>query len=175
MSGVKRVLAVAAVGVLALAGVFLGKWYYTTAMEPIDPNRGVYGMDGLEIWIDLNAHMPDFARIWACDTLLAREAEALGGKPAAIRNPHSCQADFGKVPVGQPYDQTVDANLRQATDGLDATKAEAVRSCFASRIATVLTAEDIASFNADVAGPASSKVVIGVNTAARECRTEIGA
>ena len=174
MSKVKRLLAVVAVGALALAGVVLGKWYYTTAMEPIDPKRGVYGMDGLEIWIDLNARMPDFARVWACDTLLAREAEALGGKPAAIRNPHSCQADFGKVPVGQPYDQVVEANLRQATEGLDAAKADAVRSCFASRIATVLSAEEIAGYNADVAGPASSKVVIGVNSAARDCRAEAG-
>ena len=79
MASVGKVVQIGAMMAVAFVGLVGGKWYYTAAMEKIDPQQGVYGMDGLEIWIDLNARMPTALRAWGCETLRAREREVLGG------------------------------------------------------------------------------------------------
>ena len=49
MPSMGKGLTIGAVALIALAGSVLGKWYHTAALEEIDPQRGIYGMAGLEI------------------------------------------------------------------------------------------------------------------------------
>lgn len=62
MIKVKKLLGFALLAVLLFFGLVIGKWYRTVTSEPIHPQWGVYGMDGPEVWIDLNAIMLEIAR-----------------------------------------------------------------------------------------------------------------
>lgn len=42
--------------------LMISKRNYTAAKEPINPKCGVYGMGGMEIWIEINIRMPAVAR-----------------------------------------------------------------------------------------------------------------
>lgn len=161
---------IAAGALIAMVGLVGGKWYYTAAMESIDPQQGIYGMAGLEIWIDLNARMPGPLRDWGCTTLRDREKAALGGRNSLP--PYSCQAGFGTLPDSSVYDSIVTANLSQVTAGLDEIKATALRTCFDSRMASALTPEEIDAANADAASPEMQKVVLAVSEAARACAAQ---
>lgn len=74
MPSIGKIVQIGALAVVAVVGLFGGKWDYTAASEPIHPKRGFYGRDGLEIWIDINAHLPSALRTWGGDTLREREA-----------------------------------------------------------------------------------------------------
>lgn len=84
-----KIVQIGALAVVAVVGLFGGKWDYTAASEPIHPKRGVYGMAGLKIWIDINAHLPSALRTWGCDTLRGREREAFP--------PCRCQPGFAEL------------------------------------------------------------------------------
>lgn len=170
MANLGKVAKIGALSAIALVGLVVGKWYHTAALEPIDPQRGIYGMDGLEIWIDLNARMPAFARDWGCTTLRSREKVALGG--ANSLPPYSCQPGFGSLPDSTTYDSVVNANLGQATAGLDPAAAEALRTCFDARLAASVTPEMIAAVNADPASDSMSPFVVAVSQAARDCKPQ---
>lgn len=163
---------VALLVVVAFFGMIIGKWYHTAAMETIAPQRGVYGMDGLEIWIDINARMPAFARDWGCKTLRGREAVVLGGQNTMA--PYSCQEGFGILPDLAAYDSIVKANLDQYAAGLSAEKAQGLRRCFDGKMAVAVTPEDIAAVNASVVGDAAKKVIVAVSESARTCKSELG-
>jgi hypothetical protein len=155
--------------VFAFVGFVGGKWYYTTAMEPIHPKRGIYGMAGLEIWIDLNAAMPAFAREWGCQTLRDREKAALGGNSLP---PYGCQPGFGEMAETTAYQSMVDANLMQVTSGLDAAGAAAVKACFDTRMATAVTPEEVQGVN-DYDQEVMTKVVLAISESARACKAEV--
>ena len=155
--------------VLGLVVVVGGKWYYTTAIETVDAERGVYGMGGLEMWIEINSRMPAAARTWACDTLMAREAEAIGARRADLF-PHSCGPDFGTGTTGSNYDMLLKMNLDPVTAGADETKAAAISACVADRMASAVTPDEIAAVNDDLGSPAASKVTIALNESARACQ-----
>lgn len=168
-----KVIGLAALVVVAAGAALGGKWYHTTTMETIDPARGIYGMDGLEIWIDLNARMPDFARVWACDTLLKREAEAMGGVQS-LRKPYGCDANFaaqrGQAPMAI-VDTVIQSNIRAAIAQVpDATAAQQDEfgSCVKSAVATALSPERQAAANGgDTA--AMGEAVTAANAAAGSC------
>lgn len=170
MASLGKVAGLGALMVVAVAGAVLGKWYHTAALEPIDPKRGVYGMDGLELWIDLNARMPDAMRLWGCETLRAREREVSGGQNSLP--PYGCQPGFGEMEEKTAYQATVDANLAQVVDGLDAAKAEALKSCFEAKMAGSVTPEDIQGMN-DFDQAVMSKVILAVSENARACKAEV--
>ena len=98
MPTIGKIVQITAVAAIAVAGVIGGKWYYTAALETIDPQQGIYGMAGLELWIDLNARMPGFARDWGCQTL--RSGKRL---PSAAEQPcpHSCPTRLRHVPTAR--------------------------------------------------------------------------
>ena len=171
MAGLTRIAAISAVAAVAFVGLVAGKWYHTAALEPVDPAEGVYGMAGLEIWIDINARMPGFARTWGCETLRAREREALGGQNSLP--PYSCQPGFGMTDDRTAYQTAVEANLAQAVAGLDAAKADALRTCFESRMAAAVTPEEIAAMN-DFDQSVMSKVIMAVSESIRACKAEAG-
>ncbi|NJM84225.1 MAG: hypothetical protein HC844_18855 [Tabrizicola sp.] len=169
MASIGKIAKLGALVVVAVAGLIGGTWYYTTAIEPIHPQQGVYGMDGLEIWIDLNAAMPDFAREWGCKTLRDREKAALGGNSLP---PYGCQPGFAAMEDTSAYQSMVDVNLTQATTGLDAAKSAAVKACFETRMAKAVTPEEMQGVS-DFDQTVMSKVVVAISEAARTCRTEV--
>lgn len=170
MASLGKVAGIGALMVVAAAGVVLGKWYHTAAMEKIDPKRGIYGMSGLELWIDLNARMPTALRTWGCDTLRAREREATGGQNSLP--PYSCEPDFGEMADKTAFQTAADANLAQAVDGLDTTKAEKVTACFQTKLAAAVTPEEVQGMN-DFDQTVMSKVILTINETARNCKAEI--
>lgn len=170
MVSVGKVVQIGAMMAVAFVGLVGGKWYYTAAMEKIDPQQGVYGMDGLEIWIDLNARMPAALRAWGCETLRAREREVLGGQNSLP--PYSCQPGFGQMEDKTAYQSAADANLAQAVAGLDAAKAAAVKACFEAKMAAAVTPEEIQGMN-DFDQAVMSKVVIAISDNARACKVEV--
>jgi hypothetical protein len=172
MTTIGKIITITGLAVVAFVGAVGGKWYHTTALEPIDPQRGIYGMNGLEIWIDLNAMMPGFAREWACKTLLDRESAVLGGQ--SIRPPHSCQADFGTAPDVSTYDTVAESYLAQVTQGASTEAIAAIRSCMAAKMAAAVTTEEIAVANSDPMSPELEKVSLASAEAARVCKEEAG-
>lgn len=174
MTKAKRIAAVAGMTVIGFFALMAGKWYHTTVSEEIDPQRGIFGMAGTEIWIDINIRMPDAARLWACETLLAREAAVLGGLRAPHLRPYGCQPGFGSGPDRTPYETVTKANLDQATAGMDPDRAGTVRACFDRRMASAVTPEEIAAFNADSGNDGASRLVIAANEAARACKADAG-
>lgn len=93
MSGFKKIALAIVGGSILVAGMVVVDWYRFTTSAVLSPSEGVFGNDHLEVWIDINAHMPTPLRVWACKTLLDREAAVMGGVGAVP--PHSCQPDFG--------------------------------------------------------------------------------
>lgn len=172
MLSIGKVVTIVAVVAFALSATIVGRWYYTAAIEEVDPDQGVYGMSGLELWIDLNVRMPGFARQWGCDTLRARENAALGGQNSLP--PYGCDPAFDRDANASTYDSVVNANLTQASDGLDADQIIALRTCFDARMSESVSAEDIDAVNDDPAGDAMTRVVLAVNENARLCRAELG-
>lgn len=170
MAGLGKTAKIGALAVITAVGLVGGKWYHTAAMEPIDPQRGIYGMAGLEIWIDLNARMPAPLRDWGCTTLRDREKATLGGRNTLP--PYSCQPGFGMMADSSIYDDIVTASLGQVTAGLDEAQVTALRACFDSRMASVVTPEEIAAANADAASPEMQKVVLAISEAARTCAAQ---
>ena len=171
MASLGKAAQIGALTALAFVGLVGGKWYHTAAIETIDPQEGIYGMAGLEIWIDLNARMPTALRTWGCETLRAREREALGGQNSLP--PYSCQPGFGMTDDRTAYQTAVEANLAQAVAGLDAAKADALRTCFESRMAAAVTPEEIAAMN-DFDQSVMSKVIMAVSESIRACKAEAG-
>jgi hypothetical protein len=169
VASIGKIVQIGALAAVAFVGLIGGKWYYTAAMEPIHPDRGVYGMDGLEVWIDLNAAMPDFAREWGCKTLRDREKAALGDNSLP---PYGCQPGFAEMVDVSAYQGAADANLAQAVNGLDAAKAEAVKACFDTRMAAAVTPEEIQGMN-DFDQAVMSKVVMAISESARACKAEV--
>ncbi len=173
MSKLTRVAIVFVIAVVSFFGLMIGKWYETTTSEAIDPKRGIFGMPGLEIWIDINMRMPDSARKWACATLLARETADAGFDRSVAAYPYSCQPDFGTYTPGPAYDSLVSVNLDQAGDGLDPVKTKALRACFDAAMAKEVTPDDIAAVNDSSDMAVLKRVVIAANTTARACRAEV--
>lgn len=170
MASVGRIVQISALAAVAAIAVVGGKWYYTAAMEPVDPKEGIYGMDGLEIWITLNARMPDALRAWGCDTLRSREREVLGG--ANSLPPHSCQPGFGQMADLSAYQSMADATLAQAVAGLDAADVEAVTTCFQTKMAAAVTPDEMQGMN-DFDQAVMSKVVLAMSDSARACKAEV--
>jgi hypothetical protein len=169
VASIGKIVQIGALAAVAFVGLVGAKWYYTAASEPIHPERGVYGMDGMEIWIDINARMPSFARDWGCKTLRDREKEVLGWNSLP---PYSCQPGFGEMEDRTAYQTAADANLAQAVNGLEAAMADAVKACFEAKMAASITLDEIQAMN-QFDQVVMTKVVTVINQNARACKAEV--
>ena len=176
MNRIRKITGMAVLVCLIFVGLMIGGWYRITTASTIHPTRGIYGMEGiesLEIWIEINRYMPNAARQWACDTLLARETAVTKMTRPENAVPYSCQHDFGtRAATGTPYDTIVDGNLRQFKEGLSPEQEAALKTCFEAKMAASVTPEQIAATN-DSDIPAMKAVVGAASISARECRAEV--
>lgn len=129
-------------------------WYRFATSGKIDPSRGVYGNKHLEVWIDINARMPNAMRQWACRTLREREKAVLGGQNTMPF--YSCQADFGKYAAASSRSESIinslahgalfQADQKNATDE----QKDKVRTCMSAALNSALSADQKEALNADM-------------------------
>lgn len=145
MSRVTRLLTVLVAGSALILGYIVWDWYNFTTRTEIDPQRGIYGNDHLEVWIGINSWMPAGARTWACSTLLERQATAMGGAGALA--PHTCQEGYDPNTVAMGFFDMIvmvntDQSLGLASAATDAQKTE-IAACIKADLAAALTPEQV--------------------------------
>lgn len=148
-----KYLLIACAAIVAFFAYMTLDWYRFATSAEIDPKRGVYGNDHLEIWIDINARMPEAMRLWACQTLREREKTVLGGQNTMPF--YSCQPDFGKYASPSSQSESVinamahsaifRAEQKNATDE----QKNKVRTCMINALNAALTVEQKEALNAD--------------------------
>ena len=152
MSKPVKFAVVAVIFVLAFAAFILIDWYRFTTSGAIDPKRGVYGNPRLEVWIDINARMPEFMRTWACTTLRGREKIVLGGQNTLPF--YSCQPGFGSRSASSDRASTLINTLSQNAIAIaapaNATSAQRTQLavCITETFAARVTNEQRAALNA---------------------------
>jgi hypothetical protein len=158
------------VTIALLTGIYaVQDWYRFAKYGEIDPQRGVYGNDHLEVWIDINARMPAPLRKWACKTLLDRETEVTGG---VGRAPYGCDADFDPNAKGQAMSAALlDAHLNNATvlaTSRNATPEQlaAVKACMQTDFTAKVSPEQLALLDASSPDPATMSIVADLGMAA---------
>jgi hypothetical protein len=104
--------------IIAFVVVVLGDWYRFIAYAELDPKRGVYGNDHLEVWIPINQMMPRPMRRWGCEKLLRREAEVMGATyvPNGRTAPLGCNEARDSMPSDQAFMQSFLANAENAAE-----------------------------------------------------------
>lgn len=167
------------VGIAVLFGVFmLQDWYRFAKYSEIDPQRGIFGNDHLEAWIDINAAMPAPMRKWACKTLLDRETAILGGVGPA---PYGCDPNFDPNAKGPLMSQVlIDSTMTNATviaEGQGATKDQsaALKTCMATEFTSKILPAQIEALNGSSPDAATMTSVVAMGQAAtKTCFASVG-
>lgn len=152
--------------VIVLFVAYLGlDWYRFTTKGELSPTRGAFGNPKLEIWIDVNARLPDSMRLWGCRTLMARQTEIMG-RPGP--EPWGCQKGFGAAPTMTRSQTLVQRYAEQAAfmatqRGASEEQARGVLDCVKAGIIAEVGPEALAALDKE----ATSKTAIAINTAAR--------
>lgn len=157
-------LFVLAVIVLFFAYVGLD-WYHFTTKGEFSPTRGAFGNPKMEIWIDVNARLPEPMRLWGCRTLMARQAEIMGRSGP---EPWGCQKGFGSAPTMTRSQTLVQRYAEQAAymatqRGASEEQARGVLDCVKAGIIAEAGPEALAALDKE----ATSKTAIAINAAAR--------
>ncbi len=139
MSGLKKFGLILVLCVVALFGIIVGDWYRFVKYAELDPQRGVYGNDHLEVWIDLNQMMPAPVKAWGCKILLDREEKVLGFR--AARAPYGCNPELENLPVIDAYMLSYTTNAEFILDRKNATPAQKTGSiaCLKADLMAALT------------------------------------
>lgn len=178
MTKLKKILLFIIVMALGTVGMMGWKWYKVTTVATIDPQRGVYGMDDMEIWIDINVRLPAPMRKWACQTLRNREKVVLGGQNTMA--PYGCSADFNPSKTYDTADAVIEGHLRNTEylagkKGADAGQTAAAKACVADALKAGATPEIREGLAAD---PMVSDAIIAMQrlatAAQKECLTNAG-
>jgi hypothetical protein len=167
------------VGIALLTGVYVVQdWYRFAKYGEIDPKRGVYGNDHLEVWIDINARMPAPMRKWACKTLLDREAKVIGG---VGRAPYGCDPDFDPNATGPALSVALMESLVANATALAGSKltTEAQKTtlidCVKAGVAAKVTPEQMAAIDLSPPDSAAMTALTDAGLAATEaCMSEQG-
>ncbi len=151
----KVVLAAVGFGVL-LGGSVLQDWYRFAKTGDIDPQRGIFGNDHLEVWIDINAAMPTPMRKWACKTLLDRQTAILGGEGPA---PYGCAADFDPNAAPTVMSKAIidslvtTAGIRAESSGASVEQVAAIKACMATEFVAKIPADQITALDSATPDP----------------------
>lgn len=174
----RRSAIIVGIGIAIAAPIMFGmKWYNIATKAPIDPQRGVWAMQDLELFIDFNTRlMPDFAREWACDTLRAREAVVMGG--ANTHPPHGCGADYKEM-MARPEQSMIQSALTAHTLQAQSLKPEATEdqliafvNCVMEKVDTdVTTDQQVAANEGEI--EEMKLVTISMSKAASMCRAAL--
>jgi hypothetical protein len=99
---VKLGLILASISVAAVVYA-VSDWYRFVRYAELDPKRGVYGNNHLEVWIEINKYMPAAMKAWGCRELLTREAAVMGLPYQANRRtaPSGCNPERDNMPFEQ--------------------------------------------------------------------------
>jgi hypothetical protein len=177
MSRPVKIISIILLIAVLFAGLVLQKWYSFTTSSQITKERGVFADDSLEVWIDLNAHMPSSMRLWACKTLLAREAAIAGGN--ALHPPYSCDPDFEAQRNMSQSDSLIAAYTSGAAQiakskGATDAQLDQVKTCVATDFKASLTPDQTAAMD----GTVDSDTVVALsnlsNTVTTACLTKAG-
>lgn len=171
----------AMLGVVAVIfiGMIFFDWYRFATSGKIDPARGVYGNDHLEIWIDINARMPNGLRLWACKTLLDRQAEVMGGEGAMP--PYSCQPDFQSY--SKPLTQAeaiISGHAHQAAQlagmqkGATQAQQDQIMACVKADLPLAMTPEQVKSLEGELTGEVLMPINQLANTVREACLAKAG-
>jgi hypothetical protein len=141
MSGLKKFIFIALLSGIALIGLVVGDWYRFVKYAELDPKRGVYGNDHLEVWIDLNLMMPASVRAWGCNTLLDREEKVLGFR--AARAPYGCNPELENMPVIDAYmlSYTTNAEFELKRKNATAAQKDGAIACLKADLMAAMTPE----------------------------------
>ena len=137
----KKIIFAALLFVVALAAIVVGDWYRFVKYAELDPKRGVYGNDHLEVWISLNQMMPAPVKAWGCKILLDREEKVLGFR--AGTPPYGCNPKLENMPVMDVYMMSYSANAEIMLKQKNATSAqkESALACLKTDLMAAMTPE----------------------------------
>lgn len=116
-------------------------------------------------------------RVWACKTLLDREAAVRGGTSAVT--PYSCDPDFGKLSNMSQADAMIAAfanstGLEAKNRGATADQVEQLKTCFATDFKAALTPAQIEGMNATL----TTELTLAINqvsgSVAQACSAKVG-
>ena len=154
-------------------------WYKFATTAEIHPERGLYGNDHMEVWIDINARMPNAMRLWACKTIREREKAALGGSNTIPF--YSCQPDFGTLEQPSSKADAIISAIARGTLTIVAqrnpTEAQTIQIniCVKDALTAALSPEQMESLNADKPGTEALVALNRAGVAARkDCLQQAG-
>lgn len=175
---VKYTLSAIAV-VLLIIFYIVFDWYKFATSAEIDPKRGLYGNDHLEVWIDINARMPNGMRLWACKTIREREKAVLGGSNTIPF--YSCQPDFGTLEQPTSKADAIISAIAQGTLSVAApsnpteTQSAQFIACIKDALTSGLSPELLDSLNADTPGMDALVALNAAGAAAsKDCLAKAG-
>jgi hypothetical protein len=164
MSAFKKFVFVVLLSVIAFVGLVVGDWYRFVKYAELDPKRGVYGNDHLEVWIDINQMMPAPVQAWGCKILLDREEKVLGFRAAVP--PYGCNPKLENMPVIDAYMLSYTANAENELGRKNATAAqkEAAIACLKTDLMAAMTPEQQEALKSGT----DANAVIAISTLAQK-------
>lgn len=163
--------ALALVAVMFFIFYIVFDWYRFATAGAIDPRQGVYGNKHLEVWIDINARMPNAMRLWACRMLREREKAALGGQNTIPF--HSCQPDFASHAAASSKSEAIVGAIARGASGVakqrhatDEQNAQ-IAACVTDALNKAITPEQRASLDGDKPG---TDALVALNVAGAAAR-----
>lgn len=174
---VKIGLGLLGVGVLVV-GFVVQDWYRFATSGEIDANRGVYGNDHLEVWIDLNLMMPNAMRKWGCKTLLDRESVIMGGQSAVP--PYGCQPDYdpdaAPMTMADAMMSSYAVSAGLSADAKNATPAQKdqVIACVKTGMTTAITPDQATALNGTPGADLLTEVNLAMGKVKEDCLAKAG-
>jgi hypothetical protein len=164
MPGIKKFILIVLLSAIAFVGFIVGDWYRFVKYAELDPKRGVYGNNHLEVWIDLNQMMPAPVKTWGCKILLDREEKVLGFRPA--RQPYGCNPELENMPVIDAYMMSYTANAEYELRRKNATPAQkdGAITCLKADLMAAMTPEQQEALKAGQ----DANAIIAISTLAQK-------
>jgi hypothetical protein len=168
MSGLKKFIFIALLLGIALVGLIVGDWYRFVKYAELDPKRGVYGNDHLEVWIDINKMMPVAVKAWGCKTLLDREEKVLGFR--AARAPYGCNPELENMPAIDAYmlSYTTNAEFELSRKNAAPAQKECTIACLKTDLIAAMTPEQQEAIKAGT----DANAIIAISALAQKVTAE---